>query len=106
MFPIATPSWARASRILKTGDLHRKILLICALDQAIERRIPERPPPMAHDVGLARDALVFAFDPIILDWDFRRDEIGAYGAATQRQRQANRGAELRTSKGAARFNFR
>jgi hypothetical protein len=45
---------------------------------------------MAHDVGLARDARVFAFDPIILDRDFRRDEIGAYGAATQRQRQANR----------------
>ena len=73
----------------QTGDPHREILLVGALDEAIERRILERPPPVRLDVAL-RHALVAALDPFVLNGRCRREEIGAHGAAAQRQSQANR----------------
>ena len=51
-------------------DLQREILLVGALDEAIERRILERPPPARFNVAL-RHALVAALDPIVLNGRLR-----------------------------------
>ncbi len=83
-------------------DLHWEVLLIGAFDEAIERRIAERAPPMPLDLPMRRHALVAALDPVLLDFGAGRNEIGSHSAAAERQTQPKRGIAEKAGKDAPR----